>query len=552
MTPQEIQNEKAIGEKLWWLIVGRLSAATILLLSSALWLQSIQISETYRGIWKGTLPIFIVTTVLSFCYVFALRFSKSYQTQAVIQLAFDVWLTTWLVWTTGDTQSPYVILYIVIIAIASFFLGSNGALLTSIGCVFVFTAVALPASLGLMPRFGGALVQNSLIRAIQTVGFNDVAFLIVGLLTKQLAERQSRSDVELIATTQTLANLRALHERIVESIRSGLITTDLEGRIFTFNTAAEEITGYKAEQVRGQHISKLVGNIETQIRESLSAAEIGELSPRFEAECITPEDLRLRLGFSISPLFTESGEVTGLIMAFQDLTEVRSMEETARRQDRLAAVGRVAAGIAHEIRNPLAAMRGAIQVLKSDMEGDSSQAQLMGIILNESDRLNKIITDFLTYARPRLAEFEDVDVRDAIAETLTLLRHSPDLQKDHLIEETLPNEPMVTSADASQLKQVFWNLSRNAIQAMPKGGALRVEVRRRKNGRIQITFTDTGVGMSSQQVERLFEPFSSTKGSTGLGLSIVYQIIRDHGGTINVRSLVGQGTTINVELPGRQ
>jgi two-component system sensor histidine kinase PilS (NtrC family) len=258
------------------------------------------------------------------------------------------------------------------------------------------------------------------------------------------------------------------------------------------------------------------------------------------------------LGFSISPLFAEGGETKGLIIAFQDMTDVRAMEETARRQDRLAAVGRVAAGIAHEIRNPLAAMRGAIQVLQSDLNGNSSEAQLMGIILNESDRLNKIITDFLTYARPRLAEFELVDVSEAVNETLTLLKHSPELKEKHLLEEVLPDEPMMTRADMAQLKQVFWNLSRNAIQAMPAGGTLRVEMRRRKNGRIQIMFTDTGCGMSPQQVERLFEPFTSTKGSTGLGLSIVYQIIRDHGGSINVRSLEGQGTTITVELLGSQ
>jgi two-component system sensor histidine kinase PilS (NtrC family) len=355
-----------------------------------------------------------------------------------------------------------------------------------------------------------------------------------------------------MATTQTLADLRALHERIVESIRSGLITTDLQGRIYTFNLAAEEITGYKSEEVIGKHISTLFGEIGTQIQESLNAAEEGELSPRFEAVCVTPDELHLRLGFSISPLFAEGGETKGLIIAFQDMTDVRAMEETARRQDRLAAVGRVAAGIAHEIRNPLAAMRGAIQVLQSDLNGNSSEAQLMGIILNESDRLNKIITDFLTYARPRLAEFELVDVSEAVNETLTLLKHSPELKEKHLLEEVLPDEPMMTRADMAQLKQVFWNLSRNAIQAMPAGGTLRVEMRRRKNGRIQIMFTDTGCGMSPQQVERLFEPFTSTKGSTGLGLSIVYQIIRDHGGSINVRSLEGQGTTITVELLGSQ
>lgn len=548
MVEQDTQSNQSFRDKLQWLIIGRLIASILLLLTSALWLHG-NLSHIYENYWSGTLPIFIAVAVASIIYTVALRYNKNYQVQAVVQLALDIWLTTWFVWTTGDVRSPYIVLYFAIISIASFFLGSNGALFTAVGCVLVFTSIALPASLGLMPRFAGA-PESSFIKAIQTVGLNDVAFLVVGLLAKQLAARQSRSDVELIATTQTLANLRALHERIVESIRSGLVTTDLQGRIYTFNVAAEEITGYKADEVRGQHISKLFGDIETQIKESLIAAEDGEVSPRFEVDCNTPDDLRLRLGFGIAPLFTESGETTGLVITFQDLTDVRAMEETARRQDRLAAVGRVAAGIAHEIRNPLAAMRGAIQVLQADLKDNSSEAQLMGIILNESDRLNKIITDFLTYARPRLSEFEAVDLRDAIKETFTLLKHSPELKEEHKLVEVLSDEPLITHADMAQLRQVFWNLARNAIQAMPDGGELRVEARRRRNGRIQIIVTDTGCGMSPQQVERLFEPFTSTKGSTGLGLSIVYQIIRDHGGTVNVRSLEGNGTTITIELPG--
>lgn len=551
MFEQDAQKRVSSYEKLQRLIIVRLIAAIFLLLTSALWLHG-NLSDVYLNFWSGTLPIFIAVAVASIIYTIALRYNENHQAQVIVQLAFDVWLTTWLVWTTGDVRSPYIVIYLVIISVSSFFLGSNGALLTSVGCALVFTVIALPASLGWMPRFATGAPETSLIKAIQTVGVNDIAFLIVGLLAKQLAERQSRSAVELIATTQTLANLRALHERIVESIRSGLVTTDLGGNIYTFNSAAEEITGYKANEVRGKHISKLFGNLEAQIRESLSAAEEGEVSPRFEAECITPEDLHLRLGFSISPLFTESGETTGLIISFQDLTDIRAMEETARRQERLSAVGRVAAGIAHEIRNPLTAMHSAIQVLQSDLKGDSSQTQLMGIILNESDRLNKIITDFLIYARPRLAEFETVDLREAIKETFTLLKHSTELREKHKIEEVLPDEPLTTRADMAQLRQVFWNLTRNAIQAMPEGGELRVEAKRRVNGRIQIIFTDTGCGMTSQQVERLFEPFTSTKGSTGLGLSIVYQIIRDHGGTINARSLEGKGTTITIELPGSQ
>jgi len=240
-----------------------------------------------------------------------------------------------------------------------------------------------------------------------------------------------------------------------------------------------------------------------------------------------------------------------MVITFQDLTEVRALEETSRRQDRLAAVGRVAAGIAHEIRNPLASMRGSIQVLRSEISGDSGQAELMEIILRESDRLNRIITDFLTYARPRNSTFTDVDLREPLRETFALLRHSPEVRDDHVLEENLPDEPVTISADASQLKQVFWNLSRNALQAMPAGGSLRVEMNLAANGRLRITFSDMGDGMSPEQVEQLFEPFSSsTSGGTGLGLSIVYQIIRDHSGTINVRSREGHGTTISIELPG--
>ncbi|MDQ3798550.1 MAG: ATP-binding protein, partial [Acidobacteriota bacterium] len=232
------------------------------------------------------------------------------------------------------------------------------------------------------------------------------------------------------------------------------------------------------------------------------------------------------------------------------LTDVRSMEESIRRKDRLAAVGRVAAGLAHEIRNPLGAMRGAIQVLQSQTPPDTAQASLMEIILRESDRLNKIITNFLTYARPRVNNFSEIDVREAIQDTFTLLKHSPDVRDSHAFEFRAPENPVLISADPTQLKQIFWNLARNSLNAMRDGGKLSVELVNLPGSRVQIIFADTGCGMSPEQVERLFEPFSdSTTGGTGLGLSIVYQIVRDHNGTINVRSRENDGTTITVELP---
>ncbi|OLE51238.1 MAG: hypothetical protein AUG51_23685 [Acidobacteria bacterium 13_1_20CM_3_53_8] len=537
----------ALDVKLWWLIVGRAAVSVLLLVASALWT-----GEWSKTAGRGALYIFATVVALTILYALALRFLSRLLLQAGIQLFADIMLVTWLVWITSDVYSPNKALYIIIISVASILLGPRGALLTALGCVIAFTALTLSATFGLVPHYGIAPFEISTVKSIQAIGFDDVAFLVVGLLAARLAERQSRSDVQLIAATQSLANLRALHERIVESIRSGVVTTDLQGRIYTFNAAAEEITGYRAEDVRGQEASIFFGELKEHTEESLRAAEAGEASPRFEADCLTSDGLRLRLGFTIFPLSLESGETTGFVITFQDLTQVRSLEETSRRQDRLAAVGRVAASIAHEIRNPLAAMRGSIQVLRSEVDGKSSQAELMDIILRESDRLNRIITDYLSYARPRSRMLSSVDLRELLTETFTLLRHSPEIRDGHTLEENLPEEPVMTDADAEQLKQVFWNLARNALQAMPEGGALRVELERAPSGRSRIVFTDTGRGMSPVQVERLFEPFSSTTGGTGLGLSIVYQIVREHGGTINVRSREGQGTTITIELPGER
>jgi two-component system, NtrC family, sensor histidine kinase PilS len=547
MTAPEHTGEsgRTAGSKLGWLIAGRLITALLLSVFGILWTNS---AESQQSINKS-LVLLTIVACLTIAYALIFRLSKNILAQARFQLAVDVLLVTWLVWNFAVIQSPYIALYIVIIAIASLFLGPRGALITSVACAVAFTACALAITGILGPTSSINLVGGSLSQTVQWVGFFDVAFFVVGLLSARLAERQSRSDVRLQAAKQSLADLRALHERIVASIRSGLVTTDLAGRIYTFNATAEEITGYRESAIRGEDASMLFGDLQEQIAESVSALERGGTSPRFETSCTTAEGMHLRLGFSISPLSSEAGETTGMVITFQDLTQVRTLEETSRRQDRLAAIGRMAASIAHEIRNPLAAMRGSIQMLRSEMDNDSSQAELMEIILRESDRLNRIITDFLNYARPRSLTQARVDVGNLLHQTFALLRHSPEIGPNQTISEVLPAEPIFAEADEGQLKQVFWNLARNALQAMPQGGTLNATLELNSHNRLRIAFSDTGRGMSPDQVEHLFEPFSSTTGGTGLGLSIVYQIIRDHGGTINVRSREGQGTTITIELP---
>jgi len=532
----------SLRRKMWWLIAGRF------VLTLALFGLSLTLGRGGTGLdsFRGAVTFGLVVLLYSALAATLLRFSRvSLQWQAGAQIFCDVLLVTWLTAMRGDLNSPYVALYIVIISAAGIFIGVRGALITSVGCAACYTFVVFAGAFGWLRAGGGDMSAASVPEVIGNVGLHDIAFFVVGLLASRLAERQAHSEVQLIEAKHALADLRALHERIVESIRSGLVTTDLDGLIYTFNAAAEEITGYTAEALRGKDVSILFGALTPKVEESLRAAEAGAASPRYEADCLTADGLRLRLGYSIFPLFGETGARTGLVITFQDLTQVRALEETSRRQDRLAAVGRVAAGIAHEIRNPLAAMRGSIQVLRSEMDGDPGQAELMEIVLRESDRLNHIITDFLTYARPRPVSLADTDLREPLHETFTLLRHSPETRDGHQIEEDFPGDPVRVPADAAGLRQVFWNLARNSLAAMPAGGTLRVELRPMNYGRVRIT--------SPEQVERLFEPFSSsTTGGTGLGLSIVYQIIRDHGGTINVRSREGNGTTIIIELPETQ
>ncbi len=543
---KHISIDETIAQKIQNLIIGRLLTIFLLLVASWIW-NSGHLKLSFEDFPRGLFLISVIAAFLSILYFFILRLSKDYYWQIRVQFLVDVFLITWLVWRTGDVTSPYITLYIVLISVASMFLGKRATIILACLCVVLFAFLSSASYFAFIESYS---TTSEFSKIIQIVGIHSVAFLVVGLLSARLAERYS-STKELEVTTKTLANLRVLHERIIESIRSGLITIDLEGTIYTFNKTAEEITGRTSAEMRGKSIFSLFGDIQREIEHALADEyHTTEFQRRYEIGFTTPDGFVVQLGYSISPLFAESGDKTGLIVTFQDLTEIRSMEESGRRKDRLAAVGRVAAGLAHEIRNPLGAMRGAIQVLESKTEKDSSQMKLMEIILRESDRLNDIITNFLKYARPKASKFSVIDIRQPIEDTITLLRHSPDVNGNHIIVTDLPEKPIMISADESQLKQIFWNLSRNSIQSMADGGTLNVSLNKTSRNRISITFSDTGCGMSPKQVGQLFEPFSkSTSGGTGLGLSIVYQIIRDHDGTINVSSKEDTGTEIRIGIP---
>lgn len=534
--------------KLQWLVVSRLAITGALLVS----MQMIERESTPRSFVPVLIALCLASVSLSVLYYLAFRARLSYRSQAYVQLSIDIVMVTWLAYRTGDVESPFLALYLVIIFAASALLGRKGVSFLGVmsGTLYVATSLltmsaAVPRARGWFPyEPGSEFVWTQLMFSL-----NLIAILGVSVLSGQLAERLSRSESELATATRDLADYRLFNDRIIESMRSGLVTTDLGCHIVTFNRAAEEITGYRASDVRGTNVFAIFGDIEKQIEVGLESIRTRTRLPRFDIGCRTADGGEIHLGFSVAPLVDESDKSRGYVLTFQDLTEVMELEREVRRQERLAALGKMAAGLAHEIRNPLASMRGSVQVLASELSLSPDQAQLMQIVLRESDRLNRIVSDFLTYARPPRTERAVVDLSNLLAETVALLRNSAELRPDHLIREALPNEPLLYHGDPNQMRQIFWNLARNAIQAMPDGGELCVALEAKLGREVAITFQDSGQGMSREQKERLFEPFNSSSGGTGLGMAIVYQLVRDHNGAVVVESETGQGTCISIKLP---
>jgi two-component system, NtrC family, sensor histidine kinase PilS len=540
--------------KLQWLLVSRLAIAGSLLVTVGL----IERDNSPRSFVPVLAAVAGATVLLSALYSIALRTRISHIALGYFQLSMDVLTVTWLVYRTGDVESPFLALYLVIIFAACALLGRRGVSVLGALSGTLYICVSILTMSGMINRAPGWHNHEATTLAWTQFMFslNLIAILAVAILSSQLAERIRRSETEiatarteLATATRDLADYRLFNDRIIESMRSGLVTTNLRGEIITFNRAAEEITGYKTNDVRGENVFKVFGDIERQIEVGLESIRTRSRLPRFDIGCKTADGREIHLGFSVAPLVDEAENSRGYVLTFQDLTEVMELEREVRRQERLAALGKMAAGLAHEIRNPLASMRGSVQVLASELSLSTDQSQLMEIVLRESDRLNRIVSDFLTYARPPKIEKSVIELGGLLSETVALLRNNPELRPDHVIIEKYPAEPIHYNGDPNQIRQIFWNLSRNAIQAMPVGGELSVTLDARPGREVSIMFSDTGQGMSREQRERLFEPFNSSSGGTGLGMAIVYQLVRDHNGKISVESEFGKGTSISIKLP---
>jgi two-component system sensor histidine kinase PilS (NtrC family) len=488
---------------------------------------------------------------LSVAYIAIGMWLRSRAVNLYIQMAGDVFVETMLVYFTGGLDSPFSFLYLVTIITASMLLYRRGGLVTASGAVILYGGLVDLIYFGFLPlppQSFFASTQWSLIRLYVNLATNVAGFYATALLTSYISEKLRRTYEELDVNRQSLAQLRALNENVVASIPSGLLTLDASGVVAFANPAAGEILGREPYSMAGRHIVdlELFTKQEWEVRTGKladSPAVRGEIGGYRRADEV------ITLGYAITPLRTLEGAPAGVTFIFQDLTDMKKLERQVRMKDRMAAVGELSAGIAHEIRNPLAAIAGSVQVLRSSEQLSPQEKRLMSIILKESERLNQTIAEFLRFVKPHERRELEFDIAASLVETLELLSNSAEMGERHRVTWSIDPSSFIVTGDPDQIRQVFWNLARNAIQAMPAGGALRVTSAVEESSFV-IRFADEGRGMSERELRSLFEPFrTSASTGTGLGMAISYRIIQEHGGRITVESLPGAGTTITVTLP---
>ncbi|MGD8895432.1 MAG: ATP-binding protein, partial [Acidobacteriota bacterium] len=375
-----------------------------------------------------------------------------------------------------------------------------------------------------------------------------VACATVAVLGSYLAESLQHAGHQLEMAEVEVADLRELNQVIVDSIQSGLIMTDAEGHIRHVNAFGEGILGRRASALLTMPLrdvlgSNLLGSAELRARAASRA--LARLELRYQH----PGGSELDLGVSVTPLATAEATGGGYLVVFQDLTDVRRLEAEVRTNEKLAAVGEMAAQLAHEIRNPLGSIRGSAQVLAGEPGFSAEQGHLLTIISRESKRLSDTLNRFLFQARSSGKPRDVVDLRPLLEEAATLLRNGPEIGPDHAVRLETDDGPHLCLADRDQITQVFWNLARNGLEAMPEGGDLVVSLRR-VGADVVLTVRDQGRGMAREEQRRVFEPFQSSSAmGTGLGLAIVYRIVREHGGDISVRSAPARGTEVELRLP---
>ncbi len=554
-----VQMEKDLSSRLGWLMLFRVLVVSFLLGIAAF----IQIRGADSLSQVSLYSIFIVigaTYLLSIIYVVLLRMVKSILSSVYVQSFFDIVLITILVYATGGIESVYSTLYPLVIIYSVIFLGRKGGILAASASGIVYGVLLDLEFYGILHPVYSELHHSydySAGYVFSRVFIYIVSFYIIAFLGSMVVERQKRLVSLLSEKENAFEQLDTLYSSIVESVSAGIMTIDLQGRVKSFNSAAEEITGLMFSRIKDRHIDKIFINISDVIyrktegdRRSTSSDD--KKRNRFEAVVPLKEGKQMVLGFSFSPLIDRRGQEIGKILIFQDLTHIKEMEGEVERSKRFAMIGEMSAVLAHELRNPLASISGSIQLLKQDLNLTGTDEKLMDIVLRGKDHLENLARDFLLLARPSMDKRSVMNVKEIIDDLIESIRFGSDWN-DNVTIETMLCEQNEVYGNETEIRQVFLNIIVNALQSMPDGGKLKITSRSMKedgNELLEIAISDTGCGISEENLKKIQEPFYTTKETgTGLGLAIVNRVVESNMGEFKVESEVNKGTICTISIP---
>ena len=468
---------------------------------------------------------------------------------ACLQAVADVAFISIIVIATGLYDSVFSFMFVVVILLGSLERYLRGAVGWAVLSSATYTVLVYLQMRGILHPPG---VEPTLVlfpQFARSAMTHSTAFLLTGVLSGFLGEEIRKGKEKVRDRDDVIQKLESFHKNVIDNIPSGLLTIDTQGRVNLVNDTACAILGMTREDTVGKPMRQVLAGLEGwEAREGRGDSRI----PRAEIRFLRADGAEVFLGFSTSPMKDAEGHSIGRVVIFQDLTPIRQMEERVRIADRLAGVGELAAGLAHEIRNPLASIAGSSQLLREASASSGESATLLEIIGRESERLNGLITDFLAYTGPSQRNTTRLDVAALLQEVAEAVRAGEAREKGVAIELS-PLKALVVEGDGEQLKQVVWNFVRNAVQAVPRGGQVMIdgfEQIRHGSRYVVAMVIDDGAGIAPGIIEKIFNPFFTTKeGGTGLGLSISQRIVHQHKGFIEVRPAPGKGCAFSVFLP---